>query len=976
MDERSRDWRTLKGLDKWKYVLWDLGPGLFKEPMLTLIRHRDTRDLAEPIIFRLRWALVVAFLIRAFLQPKALDAGLLAMMRQQRVWLWALLSFVLYALVLEGYRWMQLRRHNEGRRKEAFPRRKEARLFILLDCVSIGLFLALSRRPESDIPFFFAVPLIMGAQYLPVRNNGFAPWVIAAVFLVAAPATIYLSQDPHTVWMAVRMIAPKAIALVLIGLYLMWTLLHLGCTEQMLRAVFEESGEGMTFIGQQREACSEVKIDMRLLRLNEAQRRFAPSARDNGGTCRDELGSVDGDPNSACRWCPVVPVLNKEGPENSRSITRSWIKNVDGTQDQGYFDVTASRTYNELNDIIGAVEIVKETTPQIQLALLAPMLFSAENEEDVISLATDAFRRMFRVEMALYIELRNSENGISTVVKASHFSRTERSKEEHDWPTVTSSDLWDELKKQPRVTDVLTAKAKDEPRERRPWEFWRVPSSSDLVTGLARAFGVGRGIVARVERQDANCLGVLLGGWGSAGEEGTEQGNGAASREFTYLDVITAGLASDMTGAAQEHAAVRRREERMDKERIRTLERLSEQASQRERDLYTLIADLALFEDAAKRRDPEHVIGMCLLGVTHRAGLRFSRAMFLRLKGQELQFALGLGPVWGADENWRKPGASTLKNTYENPVWLDAIRQNDATGVGKDCRPVQLSELQGSVILKAIVERRAQVGTEQDPFLKKALPSALQIKGPFAVAPVHFLDDVMGVIVADRGYLEQADATISDPDVILLDYMASVAGPFLASTQGADQAVKGMMSFLREYDPAVLAHCGRMGELAERVAIEKGLGPENARAVRMAAVVADLGLLKQVGLPLWKQKKTLDGQEKAWAEHHPHRARAILEAIDAPEVALRAVRDHRDIGLRPNSAVPDEKVPAAILNVVEYYLALTENRPFRNRAPLERKAALEQIREEYGATWYELVGCLDRAEAELAASCGIGGEAR
>jgi hypothetical protein len=140
--------------------------------------------------------------------------------------------------------------------------------------------------------------------------------------------------------------------------------------------------------------------------------------------------------------------------------------------------------------------------------------------------------------------------------------------------------------------------------------------------------------------------------------------------------------------------------------------------------------------------------------------------------------------------------------------------------------------------------------------------------------------------------------------------------------------------------------------LAGRVGAEMGLTAEERSDLATAARFRDLGMATVPDEIITKLGPLTD-EEWAIVRSHPQRSAELLgagAAFDGAREIIRANHEHLDGTGYPNG-LSGAEIPtgARILLVVESYVAMTEDRPYRNR--LEAHAAIEQLEQRSGTVY-------------------------
>ncbi len=145
---------------------------------------------------------------------------------------------------------------------------------------------------------------------------------------------------------------------------------------------------------------------------------------------------------------------------------------------------------------------------------------------------------------------------------------------------------------------------------------------------------------------------------------------------------------------------------------------------------------------------------------------------------------------------------------------------------------------------------------------------------------------------------------------------------------------------------------GAVEILTGLVGAEMGLSAAELKDLATAAKFRDLGMATVPDEIITKLGPLTD-EEWAVVRSHPQRSAAMLgagAAFDSARAIIRANHEHLDGSGYPNGLAGAE-IPtgARVLLVVESYVAMTEDRPYRNR--LEAHAAIEQLEQHSGSVY-------------------------
>ena len=195
---------------------------------------------------------------------------------------------------------------------------------------------------------------------------------------------------------------------------------------------------------------------------------------------------------------------------------------------------------------------------------------------------------------------------------------------------------------------------------------------------------------------------------------------------------------------------------------------------------------------------------------------------------------------------------------------------------------------------------------------------------------------VEGVFFDDRALI--GGATISFVDGRLV---CSTTPKLGATVEGA---VVAMGHVVESRDPYTAGHERRVAELAAPIAAEMGLRGERLAAVRLAALIHDIGKMS-VPAEILAKPGRLNDAEFNLIKEHPRSGYTIIEGIEfGPPVATMVLQHHE----RPDgSGYPqgltgqDILLEARILAVADVAEAMASHRPYR--PALGAEAALEEL---------------------------------
>jgi len=159
-----------------------------------------------------------------------------------------------------------------------------------------------------------------------------------------------------------------------------------------------------------------------------------------------------------------------------------------------------------------------------------------------------------------------------------------------------------------------------------------------------------------------------------------------------------------------------------------------------------------------------------------------------------------------------------------------------------------------------------------------------------------------------------------------------------------NQVINALSSIMEYKDSYTSYHQKRVAELSQAIAIELGLPKDKVDAIRIGALLHDIGKIAVPGEILNKPGK-LNSIEMEIVRTHPLIGYNMLKNIDFPSEVLHAVLQHHERldgsgypeGLKNGEISLSSKI-VAVADVVE---AMSSHRPYR--PPLGIEKALEEI---------------------------------
>jgi len=189
-------------------------------------------------------------------------------------------------------------------------------------------------------------------------------------------------------------------------------------------------------------------------------------------------------------------------------------------------------------------------------------------------------------------------------------------------------------------------------------------------------------------------------------------------------------------------------------------------------------------------------------------------------------------------------------------------------------------------------------------------------------------------------------------DVLALDDAGSAWDDVLASEpspqltldgQALDRAVGAMGSFADLVSPYLSGHSIGVGELAGAAARRCGIDAADARAIRRAGFLHDLGRVA-VHARIWQKQGPLTADEWEQVRLHPYHTERVLSRSPFFSALCDVACAHHErldgSGYHRGASGPALGLPARLLAAADAYHAMTEPRPHRQPHPPERAASI------------------------------------
>jgi len=151
--------------------------------------------------------------------------------------------------------------------------------------------------------------------------------------------------------------------------------------------------------------------------------------------------------------------------------------------------------------------------------------------------------------------------------------------------------------------------------------------------------------------------------------------------------------------------------------------------------------------------------------------------------------------------------------------------------------------------------------------------------------------------------------------------------------------VRALVSSVDAKDPYTCGHSERVALLARRLASELGLGAEEIERVYLGGLLHDIG---KIGTPenILRKEGRLEDEEFRIIKQHPEVGYNILSGVHKLGLIREVVLSHHErIDGRgyPRGLKGDEiPLPARIAGMADAFDAMTSDRPYRARMPMEK----------------------------------------
>jgi len=225
-----------------------------------------------------------------------------------------------------------------------------------------------------------------------------------------------------------------------------------------------------------------------------------------------------------------------------------------------------------------------------------------------------------------------------------------------------------------------------------------------------------------------------------------------------------------------------------------------------------------------------------------------------------------------------------------------------------------------------------------------------------ALIPVTFLTGVQDGDARTKGIEAGADDFITKPfeyGLLRARLRTQLRVKRLTDQlESTELVVFSMARWVEVKDPYTEGHLRRIAGYSEQTAIALGLPPEQARVVRHAGVLHDIGKIGVREELLHKPGKLTPEEEAELRKHAEYGAAIVAPMRFAGDVSpiILAHHEHWD-GRGYPSGLKGEQIPlgARIIAVVDAYDAMTSDRPYRKSLGIEE--AVRRLKASSGTQW-------------------------
>lgn len=167
-----------------------------------------------------------------------------------------------------------------------------------------------------------------------------------------------------------------------------------------------------------------------------------------------------------------------------------------------------------------------------------------------------------------------------------------------------------------------------------------------------------------------------------------------------------------------------------------------------------------------------------------------------------------------------------------------------------------------------------------------------------------------------------------------------VYGLYRQLQESGQELLQVMVKAIEARDPYTSGHSVRVSRLSRTIAVELGLPANDVEQIETAALLHDVGKIHEEFAPLLRKETRLDNAETALMQTHAARSADLVGIISKFRGSVQeAVRRHHERwdGRGYPDGLSGDTIPVAarIILISDTIDAMTTDRPYRRRLPLE-----------------------------------------
>ncbi len=193
------------------------------------------------------------------------------------------------------------------------------------------------------------------------------------------------------------------------------------------------------------------------------------------------------------------------------------------------------------------------------------------------------------------------------------------------------------------------------------------------------------------------------------------------------------------------------------------------------------------------------------------------------------------------------------------------------------------------------------------------------------------------------------DLSFREDDPRQIDLLAKFAANAYSRIQMATkleshytETMEALVSALEARDPYTEAHAGRIKDIAVALAVALKVPGDSRRAVKLGAILHDVGKIG-VSDSILLKPGALNDEEWKIMRSHPAIGERMLRGIDFLQPALPIIRHHHERwdgrGYPDGLTASNIPIGARIVAVCDTFDAMTSDRPYRKALPLDQACA-------------------------------------